>query len=534
MRRTLNTLAVVLALALLLGTFAGCKTTTPAGSTQTDSGNASGGTAGMTTENGEKDTLTVLSAESFTGSWDPTGHTILANLHVEWIVFDRLVEMNYETGEVVPRLATEWRYLDDGITLEVKLREGVKFHDGTSLDAEDVKMTIERFTDQSRVASAWWGEPINCTVVNDLTVQMIPSSGNPYAPLVNNLCFTPIMSADDIKNEERLMNDLNGTGPYEFVKFENEQCDFIANQNYWDTEGIPKIPNLAFRYVADPATRLAALQTGEADIIERVEAEQVAQIEADANVDYMTLVSIEQKNLVFKWQMEPMNQQLVRQAIAYAIDRETIVNDIMGGYASLADCFVSPVSWGYASAKGYPTYDPEKAKALLAEAGYPGGEGLPELTYFTSVGFYPKTKEYGEFIVSNLAAVGINCKLEPMETASWLDGLYQPTSGFMCDTGWMPPGVEPDLVIGAFYRTPGQVSFCDDAELNQVLVNEAQMTDLDERAAYLKDVVFPMLSEKVPHLPLFNTVLIYAMGADVKGFSPSPTSAMPFNTVYFE
>ncbi len=518
MKRASKTLAILLALTLIIGMLSSCATKTEPAADGTESGN--------------KDTLTVLSAESFTGSWDPTGHTILANLHVEWFVFDRLWELNYDTREIEPRLAKEWKYLDDGITLEIKLRDDVKFHDGTTLDAEDVALTIERFTDQSRVASAWWGEPIVAKVIDPQTVQLTPSSGKPYAPLINNLCFTPILSADDIKDEARLMSNLNGTGPYKFVNFENEQCNFAAFDGYWSEKA--KIPNLVFRYVADPATRLAALQTGEADIIERVEAEQVPQIEADNSVKYMTLTSIEQKNLVFKWKMPPMNEELVRKAIAYAIDRQTIVDDIMGGYATMADSFVSSVSWGYAPAAEYPTYDPEKAKALLAEAGYPNGEGLSELTYFTSVGFYPKTKEYGEFIVANLAAVGIKCKLEPMETASWLDALYQDKSGYMCDTGWMPPGVEPDLVIGAFYRTPGQVSFCDDAEMNEVLVKEAQMLNEEERAAYLKDVVFPMLAKKVPHLPLFNSVLIYAMRADVQGFNPTPTSAMPFQDVYFE
>lgn len=509
-----RTLVLLLVLLLAVGTLAGC------GSDGADSGRGEA-----------KDTLTVLSAESFTGSWDPTGHTILANLHVEWVVFSRLWEMDTETQEISPCLAKEWHYLDDGVTLEIILNEGIKFHDGSTLDAEDVAMTVERFSDQSRVASAWWGEQINGKVVDDLTVQLTPSSGKAYAPLINNLCFTPIMSADDIKNEEVLMSNLNGTGPYKFVKFENEQCEFAAFEDFWGEQA--KIPNLIFRYVADPATRLAALQSGEADIIERVEAEQVALIEADDACKYQTVESIEQKNLVFKWKMPPMNEEKVRQAIAYAIDRDTIVNDIMGGYATPADCFVSSVSWGYAPIDNYPTYDPEKAKALLAEAGYPNGEGLTELTYFTSTGFYPKTKEYGEYIVSNLADVGINCKLEVMETASWLDALYQDKSGYMCDTGWMPPGIEPDLVLAAFYRTPGQVAFCDDAEMDAVLQKEASLTDEAERLACLKDEVYPLLAEKVPHLPLFNSVLIYATRADVEGFKPTATSAMPFQNVYF-
>lgn len=525
MKRNKKVISIVLSLLLLISILSGCQPSSEAPQQQS--------TEPAETRK-DKDTLTMLSAESFTGSWDPTGHTILANIHVEYIVFDRLVNMDMETLEIKPGLATEWKYLEDGVTLELKLREGVKFHDGTDLDASDVAETIKRFSDQSRVASAWWAEPILAEVVDNLTVRLKPSSGNAYAPLINNLCFTPILSSDDIKNEERLMNNLNGTGPYKFVKFENEQCDFVANENYWDKANAAKVKNFVFRYVADPATRLAALQTGEADIIERVESEQVPTIEADPNLKLLTVTAIEQKNLVFKFQMPPMDNKLLRQAISYAIDRDTIVNDIMQGYAGKAENFISEVAWGFAPAEGFPTYNPEKAKQLLAEAGYPNGEGLPELTYATSVGFYPKTKEYGEFIVANLADIGIKCKLVPMETASWLDALYQPKSAHMIDTGWMPPGLEPDLTIGAFYRSPGQCAFCEIDELNDILMEESRITDSDKRAEFLKTKVYPMIAEYVPHMTLFNSVLLYAVRSDVEGFEPTPTSAMPFHQVYFK
>lgn len=524
MKTSKKVISVVLCILLIIGMLSGCATTTE----EQGEGN------GEPVNSDDKDTLTMLSAESFTGSWDPTGHTILANIHVEYIVFDRLVNMDMNTLEIKPGLATEWEYLEDGVTLELKLRDGVKFHDGSDFDATDVAETVKRFSDQSRVASAWWAEPIEAEVVDDLTVRLKPSSGNAYAPLLNNLSFTPILSSDDIENEERLMNNLNGTGPYKFVRFENEQCDFVRNEDYWDTENAAKIENFVFRYVADPATRLAALQTGEADIIERVESEQVPSIESDDELKLLTATAIEQKNLVFKFRVPPMDNKLLRQAISYAIDRETIVNDIMQGYAGQAENFISEVAWGFAPAEGFPTYDPDKAKELLAEAGYPNGEGLPELTYATSVGFYPKTKEYGEYIVSNLADIGINCKLVPMETASWLDALYQPEPAHMIDTGWMPPGLEPDLTIGAFYRSPGQVAFCEIPELNDVLMKEARITDSNEREEVLKSEVYPMIAEYVPHMTLFNSVLIYAMRSDVEGFEPTPTSAMPFNKVYFK
>jgi peptide/nickel transport system substrate-binding protein len=471
-----------------------------------------------------KDSLVMLSAESFTGSWDPTGHTVLANLHLEQLVFDHLWEVDWASGKTdfVPRLATEWKYLADGVTLEIKLRSGIKFHDGTDFDANDVAATVERYSDPTHPMGFFWAEPIVATVVDPLTVTLTTKSGQGYAPLINNLSFISIMSSDDIKDEARLKAGMNGTGAFKFVSYENEQVNLVANEAYWDK--VPQIKTITFRYVADPATRLAALQSGEADLIERVDSEQIPTIQADANLDLITLPSIEQKSLVFKWQVPPMQEVLVRQAISYAIDRETIVKDIMQGYATAADSFVSPVAWGYAPATGFPTYDPEKSKALLVEAGYPGGKGLPELTYLTSVGFYPKTKEYGEFIVSNLADVGINCKLVPMETASWLNALYTPNSGNMVDSGWMPPALEPDQTLASLYKNPGLTTGGGSAEINDALINESRMVDPAARAAYLKDTVYPLIAEQVPMLPLFNSMLIYAKNKSLQGFSPASTS----------
>lgn len=481
-----------------------------------------------------KDSLVMLSAESFTGSWDPTGHTVLANLHLEQLVFDHLWEVDWASGstDYVPRLATSWKYLEDGVTLEIKLGPGVKFHDGSDFGAEDVAATVQRYSDPTRPMGFFWAEPIVATVVDPLTVNLTTTSGQPYAPLINNLSFISMMSSDDISNEEVLKAGMNGTGAFKFVSYENEQVNLVANENYWDK--VPQIKTITFRYVADPATRLAALQSGEADLIERVDSEQIPTIEADPNLELITLPSIEQKNLVFKWAVPPMEEALVRQAISYAIDRETIVNDIMQGYATVADSFVSPVAWGYAPAEGFPTYDPEKAAALLVEAGYPNGEGLSELTYITSVGFYPKTKEYGEVIVSNLADVGIKSTLQPMETASWLNALYSPASGNMVDTGWMPPALDPDITLASLYKNPGLTTGGGSAEINEALANESRMVDPAERAAYLKDVVYPLIAEVVPQLPLFNSMLIYAKSIDLQGFSPASTSDLSsIRNVYF-
>jgi peptide/nickel transport system substrate-binding protein len=473
-----------------------------------------------------KDSLVILSAESFTGSWDPTGHTVLANWHLEGLVFDTLWEPDLTKvgADFVSRLALSWGYLADGVTLEIKLRPGVKFHDGSDFGADDVVASVARYSDPTRPMGFFWAEQITGKVVDPLTVDLTTKSGQAYAPLVNNLSWIHMMSADDIANEANLTAHMNGTGPFKFVSYENEEAKLVVNEKYWDK--VPQIKNVTYRYVADPSTRLAALQSGEADLIERVDSDQIPTINADSNLEIYKVNSNETKNLVFKWQVPPMQEVLIRQAISYAIDRETIVKDIMQGYGTVADSFVASTVWGYAPATGFPTFDPEKAKTLLAEAGYPGGQGLPELTYLTSVGFYPKTKEYGEVIVSNLADVGIKCKLVPMETASWLSALYSPASGNMVDTGWMNVGPDPDITLSSLYKNPGLTTGGGSAEINDALLSESRMVDPVKRAAYLKDVVYPMIANVMPQLPLFSSMLVYAKNTALQGFSPASTSDM--------
>ncbi len=541
MRTSLRFFALLMVSMMIVTALGGCASTptaAPVQSNQLASTTAPvvpAATTAPTAPAKAKDTLVILSAESFTGSWDPTGSTVLANIHLEDLVFDRLWEVDWASGstDYVPRLALSWNYLPDGVTLEIKLRPGVKFQDGSDFGAADVAASVERYSDPKTPMGFFWAEPIVATVVDPLTVDLRTKSGQPYAPLVNNLSWISMMSANDIKNEANLKARMNGTGPYKFVSYENGEVTLLANENYWDK--VPQIKNVIYRYVADAATRLAALQSGQADLIERVDSDRIPTIKADANLDLITINSIEQKDLVFKWKVPPMNEQLVRQAISYAIDRDTIVKDIMGGYATVADSFVAPVAMGYAPAAGFPTYDPTKAKALLAQAGYPGGKGLPQLTYLTSVGFYPKTQEYGEVIVSNLADVGINCKLVPMETASWLNALYTPTSGDMVDTGWMPPTTEPDLTLASLYKSPGLTTGGGDPKIDAVILAESRIVDPVKRAEYLKDTVFPLLAEEVPQLPLFNSMLIYAKSKALQGFSPAFTSEMTsIRNAYFK
>jgi peptide/nickel transport system substrate-binding protein len=143
-----------------------------------------------------KGKLVILSAETFTGSWDPTGHTVLANMHAEWNCYDRLIDLDPTTQQLTPRLATEWKWTD-ATTLEVKLRQGVKFHDGKVFDAADVKASLEKYSDPKSVASSWWPQQVTVEVVDPSTARI--KAPKPFASLLFVLASTEIASADDFR-----------------------------------------------------------------------------------------------------------------------------------------------------------------------------------------------------------------------------------------------------------------------------------------------------------------------------------------------
>ena len=495
------------------------------------------GSKGKSSDNGDavKDTMVVLSSEAFSGGWDPAGHTVLANVHLQHAVLSYLCELDYETNEVVPSLAESWEYNDDGYSMTFHLKEGVKFHDGSDFEASDVKATVEWMSRPESARGADWGEQYLVDIIDDYTVRIYPSSKEPRAPLLNLLTYYEcgIISSDDVNNGT-LADGLNGTGPYKMVKYEDETCYLEAFEDYFDPEKAAKIPNLEFRYVPESQTRLAALQSGEADLIERVETEQLPQLDSNPDCEYIGAPVFEQKYMVFKCTQAPMDDPLVRKAIAYAIDVDTIVENIMEGYAVKADCWLSHVAPNYSSYEDFVTYDPEKAKELLAEAGYPNGEGLPTLKYITSTGFYPKTKEYAEYIVSNLAEVGIKVDLEVQESGAWSEALYAEDSCHMIDTGWMIGNEDNEEIAACFNAPHGLMDFSTDEAVFAAIAKETATTDPAERKQVIHDELWPALNNSMSTFPLFDSYMIWAYRTELKGFKAYPTSNIQFNELYFE
>lgn len=472
--------------------------------------------------------VTFLSAENLVGQWDPYNNTSLAHDRLQQQVYDNLVERD-ENLKLVPGLATSWTLVDDK-TWEFKLREGVKFHDGQTFTAKDVKASIEHASDPNTVASFYYVRKMEVEIVDDYTVRI--HTGEPYAALLSAaLCAgqgAPITCAEDMeKGPEWMQKKFNGTGPYKWVRYggEAEGVVLTANTDYWG--GVynqkPMIKDFTFKYVGDAAARMAALQTGEAQMIDRVEPDETKVIESDANLKIWRSINMEAKWLSMRVNMAPMDNKLLRQAVFYAIDREKIVKDVLFGSGKVTDSYLTSSQDFYQPDANFPKYDPERAKQLLADAGYPGGEGLPEISVMFSVGFYPKNKEIGEFFINNLKEVGINAKLTLMEVAAYNQNLFIHDSFHIVDHGWFLAAPDPDGIFNSLFLK-GLTTGANDPDVNAAITKQSTTMDQAERAKVIQNEVVPTLIDRVIEIPYLQSEMITGYNASLKNLNIGPTS----------
>ena len=478
--------------------------------------------------------MVFLSAENITGNWDPTAHTTLSQKNVEGFVMGFLTRtpMRLDApGQTNYELATSLKLLDEH-RLQIDLRKGVVFHDGKPFKAEDVKATFDYGSRPDRPAQ-WYPGPntgLTITTPDDYTVIVDTTKGGYPADLFVFLAsFLPIMSATDVNGGPGgpLTQRLNGTGPFRFVEQRGNSTILRANDGYF--RGKPGIAEIDFSFVGDATTRMLSLLNGEASIVERLEPEQIATLQKNPDIKTNAVVSVENKYIWFRCSKPPFDNPLVRMAACNAIDRSAVL-EILGTAGHASSNFVSPVKFGYIDLPNYPKYDPAACQDLLARAGYPKGAGLPPLEYIVSVGFYPKTKEYGEVITGMLQEQGFPVTLTVLEPAAWNERLYDRPGGgpgHMIDCGWSTGSPEPDLVLRThFYSKSKRITGIVDPEIDASLDKERNAPTLEERMRVLQTETMPLLARKVPALSLFTSIMIHAMRKDLEGLFIYPDGSL--------
>ncbi len=357
-----------------------------------------------------------------------------------------------EDLQIAPLLVETWTVSVDGLTVMLYLRKGVFFHDGTPFNAEAVKVNLERFR-KATYAFLLFPRVQTIDVVDEYTIRF--NLDKPFAPLIPHLThnFVAIVSPKQIAElpEGRDIMEPIGTGPFKFDKWvRGDYVRIVRNDNYWGQK--PYLDSVVFKVVPSDATRLVLLETGQIHAMMRVPPLDAPRVAATRGLQVVQVPSVRTIYIAFNYQKPPFTDVRVRQAINYAVDKEAIVKEILGGVGGVSDAPIMPLIYGYSPQKPYP-YDPEMAKKLLAEAGFPRGF---KCTLYHPTGRYMKDAAIAEAVQAYLAEVGIQAELITMEWAAYLAFLRKPVNEATFDMfmlGWGCVTLDADYGLFPLFHT---------------------------------------------------------------------------------
>jgi peptide/nickel transport system substrate-binding protein len=443
-----------------------------------------------------------------------------SNVSKQW--FDGLVWVN-ESGDIVPALATSWEISDDGTEYTFTLREGVTFHNGETFDAQDVVTTFEAGKIETNNYAYFYDPVISVEVIDDLTVKLVTESPDPlFLPTLSDLGIYPTDYWNEVGLEGFEEHPI-GTGPFMFVEWiKGEQIVFEANPNYWD-EGYPKVARLIFRPIPESATRLAAVQTGEVHIATRLVAEEANQLEGVAGVNVINYPNDRSYYITFNnlssGQGQPTEDVRVRQAMNYAVDMQAIVDALFDGKATLSSGFISPANLGYDDAiQPYP-YDPDKAKELLADAGYADGF---EIGFACPIGAYPNFEQVCEAIGGYLNDVGITFdggEIQFMESGQYWDLEANKELPPLFGDAWSVEISEAlTRLQGSLYAENSYAAW-EDPELRSLIEAAGMELDVDARAEIYTQIQHYMY-DNPPFIYLYYPNVFEAVNSAVEGYMP--------------
>jgi peptide/nickel transport system substrate-binding protein len=343
----------------------------------------------------------------------------LVGISVRMNLFDSLVDREWD-GKIVPALAESWNVVDD-TTIDFKLRKGVKFHNGAEMTAQDVKASMDHMLDKDikSPTTSIFASVKEMQVIDPQTVRLVlnKTDARVFDLLANNFAVLPAQYIKDV-GAAGIAKQPIGTGPYKFVEWvKDDHLTLEANPDYYEGgyKGKAQVKTVILRPVTDPATRLADLRSGAADMIMDVPSDQAAALKS-GGFQIVEKDTVQQDYIYFDTTKDlPIKSKEVRQALNYAIDKDTILQTLLGGYGRPLAGPLSSLTLGYnADVKPYP-FDPAKARSLLTSAGYAQGFSIDmDITSSHSL-------PVAEAIVAMFGDVGVKVNLNVLETAVYND-----------------------------------------------------------------------------------------------------------------
>ncbi len=479
------------------------------------------------------------------------------SLIVQQQIYNRLLDTKLGTAESIPGLATSWESSEDGKTWTFKLREGVKFHDGTDFNADAVKFNVERwwdpdhplgFRDAGKNYEIWAnlfggfrGEEKSLLqevkVEDDYTIQFILQQPFAAFPAAIGSGYFGMASPTAIENSQETYGTPNsqavGTGAFIFEEWrKGDRIILSKNPDYWQSD-LPKTEQLVFRFITDPAARLAELRAGGVDFTVDLTPDQRQEIEDDSNLEVVLRPSFNVGYLALNPSYEPLSKLEVRQAIASAINRPAIVKGFWGDLG-LSDPHFTPPALDWSQDEELEDYKfaPEQAKELLAKAGYEKGFDL-DLWYMpVSRPYYPSPKAIAEAFAADLSAVGIKVNLQTKDWATYLEDKSKPPGFQAFMLGWTGDYGDPDNFYYAHFGPSAteDLGGWKNEELSELLEKGREEQEQEARGEIYAEVDKIIAEEKV-RIPIVHSQPLLAKRTTIKGWQPGPLGTEPFATV---
>lgn len=519
--RSRNTVRIALLLIVLL--LAAC-TTSPAttGTSAAADAPSSGATtseATSTASTGEK--VLTVALTTIPNSLDMPKAAERNASNASWQLYDSLLFINDE-GVLEPALATEWTVSEDGTTYTFTLREGVTFHNGELFNAQAVVFSWERGKNPENQYSTDWSNAISVVALDDMTVEIKTEGPQPLflRVVAQSWAMVPPGYIGEV-GEDAFLTKPVGTGPFKLVELvEGDRIVMEKNEDYW-REGYPLIDRLIFRPIPESSTRVAAIQTGEVDIVTRLSVEEADTLRDKEGIEVISypvdrVYYIAFNNMTTGLE-RPTIDANVRLAMNYAVDVPAIIDAIFNGNGRPAVGLLTPDNWGFDDTIQPYGYDPEKAQTLLAEAGYADGF---EMDMACPAGAYTNFEQVCEAVQGYLGEVGIQTNLEIMESGAFWDLEAEKQLPPLFGDSWSATiGEALPRLIGALTGEAASFSAWSDPTIID-LINEISVTVDDDARAELYGELQAYMRENPPFIYLYEPVTFEAIRTHVKNHKP--------------